>query len=112
MLELVSVGNNPAEGYNFRLNNKIHKNPDGLAGVIKEELEKSSNKALTVDSGVYEKKHHRNYERLKKRRMKQARKLERKEITPIQYMKNVGRSVLHLDPKLAALVEEAAFEDH
>ena len=44
--------------------------------------------------------------------MKQAKKLESKEITPIQYMKNVGRFVLHLDPKLAALVEEAALEDH
>ena len=44
--------------------------------------------------------------------MKQAKKLESKEITPIQYMKNVGRFVLHLFPKQAALVKEAALEDY
>ena len=34
-----------------------------------------------------------------------AKKLQRQEIAPIKYMKSVGSSIIHLDPKLSAMIE-------
>ena len=56
-------------GFNYRLNTKLPKHPDGyvLADTIKDKLSKGVNKAISVDNGVYEKKLYRTYELLKKR---------------------------------------------
>ena len=83
------------------MNTKHNENPDeyDLVATIKDELGKSANKAINVDIGVHENKFYRNYEQMEKRR----KKLTKKEITPIKFMKNILRSVIYHDVKLAAM---------